>query len=65
MIATDPQQPPVIAVPTGTGADGAVSTEPATSVNAVIHDDYCAIHDEYGTCTCGATLAPTEARQNE
>lgn len=21
------------------------------------HDPYCAIHDEYGTCTCGASVA--------
>ena len=21
------------------------------------HDPYCAIHDEYGSCTCGATVA--------
>lgn len=33
------------------------AAQPGPEVRFVIHDDYCAIHDEYGTCTCGAVLA--------
>lgn len=31
----------------------------------VVHDDDCAIHDEHGTCTCGAAQVAANARDDE
>jgi hypothetical protein len=32
------------------------AAEQGALASPVLHDDYCAIHDEYGTCTCAAPM---------
>jgi hypothetical protein len=39
--------------------------EQGAVTNSVVHDDYCAIHDEYGTCTCGTAQMSAETREEE
>jgi hypothetical protein len=41
-------------------ADEIRAANPAPASRPVIHDDYCAIHDEYGSCTCGAAFTAAE-----
>jgi hypothetical protein len=41
------------------------AAEQGAAANSALHDDYCAIHDEYRTCTCGAEQMSAESREEE
>jgi hypothetical protein len=54
MFTTDLGEPALIMQAANPMPNGVEAAHQAF-VQACDHDKYCAIHDEYGTCTCGAT----------